>query len=214
MSCQSSKVRFFLSKAASLANHHPERTICMIFYEILINSIVLQIQSGTEHTAENPVRLCVFQSADCRHNSHVQLCRGCRNFILCADFQAAVFRIKIGTIILDLFPHGRIRCKPHLIHPNGNQVCPELLTVKLHIQKPVIIQAVIDTRTVNQIIGGQIVCRKQFLYGKRIIASQCNHLCIFQNHSVQLILKFLIFIVPEDDTTLVKLRQRCSKSAV
>ena len=27
-------------------------------------------------------------------------------------------------------------------------------------------------------------------------------------------LKFLIFIVPEDDTTLIKLRQKCSKPAV
>ena len=28
------------------------------------------------------------------------------------------------------------------------------------------------------------------------------------------VLKFLIFIVPENDTTLIKLRQRCSKSAI
>ena len=143
MNCQPTKVWFFLFKSASLANHRPKRTVSMIFYEILINSIVLQVQSGTEHIAENHIRLCVLQSADCRHDRHVQLCRGCRNFILCADFQSAVFRIEISTVILDLLPHGRIRCKTHLIHPDGNQVCPELLTVKLHIQKPVIIRAVI-----------------------------------------------------------------------
>ena len=143
MNRQPSEVWFFLCKSANLANHCPKCTVSMIFYEILINSIVIQIQSGTEHAAKNHIRLCVFQSADCRHDSHVQLCWDCRNFILCADFQSAVFRIKISTIILDLFPHGRIRCKPHLIHPNRNQVCPELLTVKLHIQKPVIIRAII-----------------------------------------------------------------------
>ena len=136
MNCQPSEVGFFLHKSASLANHRPECAIYMIFYKILINSIVLQIQSCPEHT-------CIFQSTNCRHDSHVQLCWGCRNFILCADFQSAVFRIEISTVILNLLPHGRIRCKTHLIHPNRNQVCPELLTVKLHIQKPVIIRAII-----------------------------------------------------------------------
>ena len=50
MNCQPSKVRFFLRKSASLANHCPERTFCMILYEILINCIVIQIKSCTEHT--------------------------------------------------------------------------------------------------------------------------------------------------------------------
>ncbi|GFI18710.1 hypothetical protein IMSAGC009_03887 [Lachnospiraceae bacterium] len=51
MNCQPSKIRFFLSKATSLVNHCPERTVCMILYEILINCIVIQIKSCTEHTA-------------------------------------------------------------------------------------------------------------------------------------------------------------------
>ena len=186
----------------------------MIFYKILINYIIIQIQASPKHAAENHIRLCSFQSADRSHNSHVQLRRSCRNFILCADLQATFFRIEISTIILYLLPHGRIRYKPHLIHPDGNQVRPELLTVKFHIQKPVIIQSIIDTRTVNQIVCSQIIYRKQFLHRKRIIASQSNHLCIFQNYFIQLILKFLILIIPEDDTTLIKLRQRCGKSAV
>ena len=160
MNCQPSEVWFFLCKSAALANHRPKCTVSMIFYKILINGIAIQIQSGTEHTTENHIRLCIFQSADCRHDRHVQLCRSCRNFILCADFQSAIFRIEISTVILDLLPHGRIRCKTHLIHPDGNQVCPELLTVKFHIQKPVIIRTVIDTRTVNQIVCGQIIYRK------------------------------------------------------
>ena len=143
MNCQPSEVWFFLHKSAALANHRPKCTVSMIFYEILINSIVLQVQPCPEHVAENHIRLCVFQAANCRHDCHVQLCRSCWNFILCADFQSAVFCIEISTVIFDLFPHGRIRCKTHLIHPNGNQVCPELLTVKFHIQKPVIIWAAI-----------------------------------------------------------------------
>ena len=157
MNCQLSEIRFFLSKSASLTHHCPKRTICMVFYEVLINHIVVQIQSGTEHAAKNLIRLCFFQAADCRHHSHVQLCRSSRNFILAAYFLAAVFRIEVSTVILDLLPHGRIRCKTHLIHPDRNQVCPELLAVKLHIQKPVIIRLVIYQWIVNQIVCRQIV---------------------------------------------------------
>ena len=62
--------------------------------------------------------------------------------------------------------------------------------------------------------GCQVIYQKQFLHEKRIIVDQLNRFCIFQNHFVQFILKFLIFIIPEDDTSLIKLRQRCSKSAV
>ena len=39
------------------------------------------------------------------------VCRSSRNFILAAYFLAAVFRIEVSTVILDLLPHGRIRCK-------------------------------------------------------------------------------------------------------
>ena len=34
-----------------------------------------------EYAAKNLIRLCFFQAANCRHNSHVQLRRSCRNFI-------------------------------------------------------------------------------------------------------------------------------------
>mgnify|MGYP002467267324 CR=1 FL=1 len=49
MNCQPSKVWFILHKSAALTNHRPKCTVSMIFYKILINSIVLQIQSGTEY---------------------------------------------------------------------------------------------------------------------------------------------------------------------
>ena len=72
---------------------------------------------------------------------------------------------------------------------------------------------IIDTRTVNQIICGQIIYWKQFFYRKRIISSQRNHLCIFQNHFIQFILKFFIFIVPEKwydaDKTQAEVQQTC-----
>ena len=52
-----------------------------------------------------------------------------------AKVVALTFRIEIGTIIFHLLSHGRIRCKSHLIHPNRNQICPELLAVKLYKKK-------------------------------------------------------------------------------
>ena len=80
----------------------------MVFYEVLINFIVVQIQSCPEYAAKNLIRLCFFQAANCCHHSHVQLCRSSRNFILAAYFLAAVFRIEVSTIVLNLLSHGRI----------------------------------------------------------------------------------------------------------
>lgn len=157
-------------KATALPNHRPERTVCLVFYKILINRIVVQIQSCPKYTAENPIRLRILQSADGRHDCHVQLCRNRQNLILTDNLHTAVFVIKIYPVILDLLPHSRSRYKPHLVHPNGNQVCPEFFAVKLYIQKPVIIRAIICERTVHQIIRGQIVHREQLLHGKRIVA--------------------------------------------
>ena len=108
MNCQLSEIRFFLGKSASLTHHCPKRTICMVFYEVLINRIVVQVQSCPEYAAKNLIWLRFFQAADCRHHSHVQLCRSSRNFILAAYFLAAFLRIKIGTIVLHLLSHGRI----------------------------------------------------------------------------------------------------------
>ena len=41
MDCQPSKIWFFLCKSAALSNFLPKCTVCMIFYKILINSIIL-----------------------------------------------------------------------------------------------------------------------------------------------------------------------------
>lgn len=123
------------------------------------------------------------------------------------NLHTAVFSIEIRPVILDLLAHSRRGCKSHLVRSDENQVCPKLLAVKLYIQKPVVIRAVICQRTVHQIIRSQIIHREQLLHRKRIVAGQGNHVCIFQNHFIQFIPKFFIFIVPEDNTTLIKLRQ-------
>ena len=159
MNRQPSEVWFFLCKSANLANHCPKCTVSMIFYEILINSIVIQIQSGTEHAAKNHIRLCVFQSADCRHDSHVQLRRFLRSFTLSCYLCPAILGIKEFSIVLDLFSHREIRHQAHLIHPHGNQIRTEFFTVQLHVNQPVIIRLIKGKRVVDKIVTDQVIVR-------------------------------------------------------
>ena len=159
MNCQLSDVAFLLAVAGSLAHHRPESILRPVIYKVLIDLVVLLIQTGTKHTLHDLIWLRVFDTADCRHDSHVQLRRFLRSFTLSCYLCPAILGIKEFSIVLDLFSHREIRHQAHLIHPHGNQIRTEFFTVQLHVNQPVIIRLIKGKRVVDKIVTDQVIVR-------------------------------------------------------
>ena len=198
----------------SLANHCPKRIVCSIIHELLIQRIVVFIETGTEDTLYNLIRLSFFQTADCRHHCQMQLCRIGRCFGLCHDPCTAVFCIKKFAVMFYLFAHRKARYQPHFIHPDGNEVGTELLAVQFYIHEPVIIRSVKRQRIINQIIGSQVVMGEQLFHHESIASCQSNDFCIIQLNLIQLILKLPILVMPEDNAAVIIFRQRQRKPSI
>ena len=159
MNCQLTNISLFLAVAGSLAHHRPESILRPIVYKILIDRVVLLIQTGTKHTLHDLIRLGFFDTADCYHNSHVQLRRFLRSFTLSCYLCPAILGIKEFPIVLDLFSHREIRHQAHLIHPHGNQIRTEFFTIQLHVNQPVIIRLIKGKWVIDKIVTGQVIVR-------------------------------------------------------
>ena len=115
------------------------------------------------------------------------------------------------TIMLHLIADNRGGRQPHFIHPDRVQVSPELLTVELHIDQPVVIILGEGTGIINEKISRRAILTEFLLCSKGVAAGEDQQLHAVQRNIIQLILKFPIFIIPEDDSALIELRQGCSK---
>ena len=78
-----------------------------------------------------------------------------------------------------LFAHRKARYQPHFIHPNGNEVGTELLTVQFYINEPVIIRSVKRQGIINQIIGSQIIMGKQLFTMKVLLPVKATIFALF-----------------------------------
>ena len=154
---------FALKVSGSLLYKCPEWCFSPIVHKALEYLVGFHIGSTTDDSFYNTVRLCIVGTTNSRHNSKmhlrwradafIQFCECCSS-VLCSE-----------EFLIDLNKSAEIRrCrKVNLIHPDRHQVGPELFTVKLDIQKPVIFLGLIRDWTVNQIVAGGVIYIQQFL---------------------------------------------------
>ena len=139
----------------------------------------------------------------------------CGNISLLAlHFIAAVFSVKELAIFLEATAESRCLSHPHLLHPDGDKVSPEFFTVKLDVQQPVILQRFKGQRHIEKVVAVRVINAQQFLCLKEIRTIQHQHLGIFQLDFLQLVLKLLVIVVPDDNAAFVELRQRLRKAAI
>ncbi len=118
------------------------------------------------------------------------------------------------AVTLDRFPQVRRVADMEFIHPDRHHIGAELFAVKLHIQKPVIIRNLVRNRIVKQNVAFSVIYGDELLDLEIVFAGELYHADTVNRNFSENILEFAVRIVPHNDTTLIKLRQRCSKSAV
>ena len=190
----------------SLRNHDPKRLVRAIGQEALIDAVRIQIQSSMDNCLDNLVRLDVVAASKCGHNSKVHLrSRGdaATEFL---DSIPAILCPEELPIMLHLITDNRRGWQAHLIHPDGIEIGTELLTVNLYVDQPVVIILHEGTGIVDKEVRCQAVLAKLLLDSKRIVAGQHNNFHTVQRQILQLVFKFPVFIVPEDDPALIELR--------
>ena len=215
MGSQATKVSFFsFGITGSLRHHHPESVLSTKLNHVLITGIVIHFQGLAKDAADNTGRLRILNATNGSHNCHMQL--GSRIDILCHCGYAltAVNAVKELAISLDHAAHGSIVRKTHFVHPNRVKVCSEFFAIKLDINEPIVLRLLIAQRAVHKIVGSGVIRCQQFLGCKGIGTGQNQNTGIIQHQFLNLVLKFPVLVVPEDDTPLIELGQRRSKAPV
>ena len=135
----------------------PERCLSLIVHKAPEYLVELHIDSTCDDSFYNAIRLSIIGSTDSSHNgkmhlwwctdSFIELCERCSSG-LCPE-----------ELLIDLYQSTEVRSgrKVNIIHPDRNQVGPELFTVNFNIQKPVVFLWFIGYWAVNQIIAGGII---------------------------------------------------------
>ena len=113
-----------------------------IVFQIPVELILFHIQSGVQHRPDNTSRLGILAAANRRHNRQVQIQCRLDMQVQLADRIPPGLCSKELSIALHLLSDNRCRGKTHFLHPDGVEICPEFLTVELHIDKPVIVRFV------------------------------------------------------------------------
>ena len=140
MGSQAVEHRLFRLIAAALGRHAPEGLVDAVFHKSLIDRVAVRLQTGLQNSPDDPGGFGVLQAGQGRHDCHLQLGRSGGGCLLGLDRGASACRIKESAIHLEAAAKRRRLLDAHLIHPHGDQVGTELLTVKLHIQQPVILR--------------------------------------------------------------------------
>ena len=190
----------------SLRDHDPKRLVRAIGQEALVDAVRIQIQSGMNDRFDDLVRLNVVATSKRSHDSKVHLrSRGdaATEFF---DSITAILCPEELPVMLHLIPNNRRSRQAHLIHPNRIKIGAELLAVNLHIDQPVIIILHKGTGIIDKEVRCQAVLAELLLDLKRIVASQNNNFYTLQRQILQLVFKFPVFIIPEDNPALIELR--------
>ena len=205
---------FPFAVSGTLGHHNPKRLIGPVVHKALVNDVRLYVQPSVKDGPENCTRLQAAAAAKCRHDCQVHL-GGRGNAV--TEFLYSV-TVLLGTekfpVPLHLVADNGGSGQAHLVHPDGIEVSAELLTIQLHIDEPVVIVLGEGTRVVDQIIGGQVVLAELLFDGEGVAAGQRHDGDAIQGQFPDLVLELPFLIVPENDSTLVKLWQRNRKSAV
>ena len=195
-----------LAVSGALGHHDPERLIRPVAHKALIDAVRLHVQPGVEDSPEDRTRLQTAAAAERRHNCQVHL-RGRGNAAAELLYGVApVFCSEEFPVPLYLVTDNRSSGQAHFVHPNGIEVGAELLAVQLHIDEPIVIVLGEGARVVDKVVGGQVVLAELLFDGEGVAAGQCHNSDAIQGQIPDLILKLPFLIVPEDDSTLVKLR--------
>ena len=210
---KSSKVGIItFAVSGRLRDHDPKRLVRAVCQEALIDTIRVQIQSGMNNCLDDFVGLNVIAPSKRGHDSkvHLRSRRDAATELL--NRIAAILCTEELPIVLHLISDNRRSRQAHLIHPNRIEIGTELLAVNLHIDQPVIIILHERPRIIDKEVCGQVILAKLLLDSKRIVASQHNDFHTVQRKILQLVFKFPVFVVPEDDSALIELRQRSSET--
>ena len=127
---------------------------------------------------------------------------------------AAVLRAEKLSVPFHLAADNGGCGKAHLADPDGDEIGAKLLAVQLHIDEPVVVVLCKDTRVVDKIIRVEVFITEQLFHCKGVASRQNDKLGPVQLQLAQLILKFPLLVVPEDDPATIKFRKRGRKSAV
>ena len=200
--------------SGALCHHAPECLVDAVVHELLIDRIAVLQKPCLQHGLDDGVRLGILQACQCRHNSHLQLGRRSRSDRLSGHLVPAGLRIEELPVLLEAAPERRRLGDAHLVHPHGDQIGTELLTVQLHVQQPVILVGLIGEGTVHQIVAGGIVHGQQLLHIEVVGAGERDDLGPAQRDLIQFVHELLILVDPDDDPALIELRQRCRKPTV
>ena len=198
----------------ALCHHAPECLVDAVVHELLIDRIAVLQKPCLQHGLDDGVRLGVLQACQCRHDGHLQLGRRSRSDRLSGHLVPTGLRIEELPVLLEAAPERRRLGDAHLVHPHGDQISTEFLTVQLHVQQPVILVGLVGEGTVHQIVAGGIVHGQQLLHIEVVGAGERDDLGPAQRDLVQLVHELLILVDPDDNPALIELRQRCRKPTI
>ena len=213
MYCQTVNARFVLEVSCALVCHLPKGIFCSVGYEVLINAVEVIIKTCRKNTTKDVARYCCFDTAECRHNCQVELCRRSRCLGLCHDLRTSGLCVEEFSVFFDLLSHSRSRADLHFIHPHGYEVGSEFLAIELCIHQPIVIGVIDSERIIDEQVRGSVIV-DQLLHGKGIVACESYDGYSVDGDLIELVLELSILVVPKNDTTKIEFGQGCSKSAI